>query len=242
MSSGRVHKPRKSRRAPGATNSSTGMRRGSRRDSRDSVGALFDNFKDAHQDKIGPESLEAFFDALDLDPLDVSALIFAWKLGASTPCEFSRAEFVDGLVRLGVDSLAKLKKKVHGLKAMIAEPDDFRSFYLYAFEYNKPPGQRSMPVETARQLWPLLLKDRFTHMDLWLEFLATRKGVITKDSFVLTLDFVNTILPDFSNFEEENGAWPVLLDEFVDFAKSRLPPPHVASRSGDDDERSDMSD
>lgn len=93
---------------------------------------------------------------------------------------------------------------------------------MFAFEYNKPPEQRSLPIETARQLFPLILKDRFHHLDLWCEFLENRKHAISKDTYSLLLDFTQTIHADFSNFDEENGAWPVLLDEFVEFAKPKL--------------------
>lgn len=239
MTAGRVSKSRKKVRTA-AQAVAPPMRRGTGqrgRDMRDAVNTLFNDFKDADQDKIGPESLEAFFEALELNPLDISALIFAWKLNAQTPCEFSRAEFVDGLMRLGVDSMAKLKKKVHALKSMIADPADFRAFYLFSFDYNKPPGQRTLPIDTARQLWPLLFGDRFQHLDLWLEFLEPRKHAVTRDSFVLLLDFANTINADLSNYDEEGGAWPVIIDEFVDYAKSKQPTPEVAS-----DEDLDMSD
>lgn len=211
------------------------MRRGkSTRDMHDAVNALFDSFKDVEQEKIGAESLYVLFDAVDLDPLDISALIFAWKLNAQTPCEFSRHEFVEGLIKLGVDSMPKLKKKVHTLKTMIQEPADFRSFYMYAFNYNKPPGQRSMPVDTARQLCSLLLRDRFIHLDLWLEFLKGRKHAVTRDSFALLLDFAMIVDGDFSNYEED-GAWPVLLDEFVEYAKAKRP----SAGSSDENQMSD---
>lgn len=93
---------------------------------------------------------------------------------------------------------------------------------MFAFEYNKPPEQRSMPIEIARQLFPLILKGRFEHLDLWLEFLHERKHAISRDTYSLLLDFALTIHNDMSNYDEENGAWPVLLDEFVDFAKPKL--------------------
>lgn len=93
---------------------------------------------------------------------------------------------------------------------------------MYAFEYNKPPEQRSLPIETARQLFPLILEGRFKHLDLWIEFLQDRKLAISKDTYSLLLDFTMTIDDNMLNFDEENGAWPVLLDEFVDFAKPRL--------------------
>lgn len=108
------------------------------------------------------------------------------------------------------------------LKSSLSTPGDFRSFYLFAFEYNKPPENRSLPIETARQLFPLLLKGRFQHLDLWMEFLESRTLAISKDTYVLLLDFVDSINDDMSNFDVEHGAWPVLLDEFVEFAKPKL--------------------
>ena len=108
------------------------------------------------------------------------------------------------------------------LKDYLSRPSDFRNFYMYAFDYNKPPENRSLPIETARQLFPLVLAGRFRHLDLWLDFLKDRKLAISRDSYSLLLDFANTIDEDMSNFDEENGAWPVLLDEFVEFAKPRL--------------------
>lgn len=93
---------------------------------------------------------------------------------------------------------------------------------MFAFDYNKPPEQRSLPIETARQLFPLILEGRFAHLDLWNEFLEDRKQAISKDTYSLLLDFSKTIDYNLDNFDEENGAWPVLLDEFVDFAKPRI--------------------
>lgn len=108
------------------------------------------------------------------------------------------------------------------LKESLNNDADFRSFYMFSFEYNKPPEQRSLPIETARQLFPLILEGRFAHLDLWVEFLEGRKHAISRDTYSLLLDFTRSITYDFSNFDEENGAWPVLLDEFVDFAKPKI--------------------
>lgn len=166
--------------------------------------------------------MQLLFDALDVDPVDITALIFAWKLNAQVPFEFSHSEFVSGCVALKVDSLDELKNLIPRLKDYLGSLTDFRSFYMYAFEYNKPPENRSLPIETARQLFPILLEGRFRHLDLWMDFLQNRKLAISKDTYSLLLDFAVTIDDDMSNFDEENGAWPVLLDEFVDFAKPKL--------------------
>lgn len=232
------------------------------------------------EDKIGPEGLQALFDTLEVDPLDIVSLVFAWKLMAKVPFEFSRTEFVNGCIALAVDSLEKLKavlrmylstsmlasrpgthpgntSYLHSnqlfplcvlpmsptvrcdawiivlatLKKSLDNESAFRNFYMFAFDYNKPPEQRSLPIETARQLFPLILEGRFAHLDLWNEFLQDRKHAISKDTYSLLLDFTKTIDQNFNNFDEENGAWPVLLDEFVDFAKPRI----VANKDKMDD-------
>lgn len=71
-------------------------------------------------DKIGPEGMQDLFDHLDVDPLDITALIFAWKLKAKVPFEFSRDEFMNGCIALKADSMDKLKKAM-------------RTFILYLY-------------------------------------------------------------------------------------------------------------
>lgn len=63
-------------------------------------------------EKIGPEGIQALFDRLQIDILDIATLIFAWKLRAKVPFEFSKKEFVDGCVSLRADSWDKLKKVI----------------------------------------------------------------------------------------------------------------------------------
>lgn len=56
--------------------------------------------------------MEKLFVRLKIDPLDIVALIFAWKLQAKVPFEFSRQEFTNGCIKLEVDSLEKLQKLI----------------------------------------------------------------------------------------------------------------------------------
>ena len=51
----------------------------------------------------------ALFSELGVDPVSVEPLIFAWKLDAVVPFEFSRSEFTEGCLKLGCDTIAKLK-------------------------------------------------------------------------------------------------------------------------------------
>ena len=67
----------------------------------------------------------------------------------------------------------------------------------------------------------MLLQNRFQHLDLWLQFLDTQKYAISKDTYILLYDFTQSIDKDMSNYDE-NGAWPVLIDEFVEYARPKL--------------------
>jgi len=75
--------------------------------------------------------------------------------------------------------------------------------------------------DTAKALWGLILEGRFEHLALWLEFLETKTHSIPKDTYVLLLEFVYSINSDFTNYDE-NSAWPVMIDEFVEFAHERM--------------------
>ena len=52
-------------------------------------------------DKITAEGMMKFLEDLQLNPESRVVLILAWKLKAATQCEFTREEFVDGLVQMG---------------------------------------------------------------------------------------------------------------------------------------------
>ena len=64
------------------------------------------------EDKIGPEGVLAFFTALKMDPLDINTLVFAYKLKAREPFEFSRNEFIDGCLAMGCDTMDKLRRTI----------------------------------------------------------------------------------------------------------------------------------
>ena len=45
--------------------------------------------------------MSRFCEDTGLDPFSITVLILAWKFRAATQCEFTRKEFVEGMIDLG---------------------------------------------------------------------------------------------------------------------------------------------
>lgn len=84
-------------------------------------------------------------------------------------------------------------------------------------------GQKCLQLDTAVAMWQLLFcEDRaWPFIDDWCEFLQKlHNRAISRDTWTQLLDFSRTVKPDFSNFDSA-GAWPYLMDEFVDWMKEQ---------------------
>ncbi len=52
-------------------------------------------------------------------------------------CEYSKEEFTSGLVKLGVDSMDKLKRKLPELRAELKHDDKYREVYSFAYNFSR---------------------------------------------------------------------------------------------------------
>lgn len=129
--------------------------------------------------------------------------------------------FLIGLEFFRADSLEKLKSSLPKLNEELNDPAKFRDFYQFAYQYAKSASQRNLEIETAVAYWELIFDNSDHRVHTWIKFLRERglKGV-PRDTWNLYLDFLRTTDPTYSNYDCES-AWPVLIDEFVDYAKSQ---------------------
>lgn len=133
--------------------------------------------------------------------------------------QLQRDEFLKGMAMIKADSIPKLKQAMATWGNELRDSNKAKSLYLFAFEYNKQPNAKIIPVQLAEALWQVLLKD-WKRLPDWLRFVNERYAgkAVSKDVWNQLYEFMSTVKTDFSNYDSD-GAWPVMIDEFVDKMK-----------------------
>ncbi|CEL52272.1 DCN1-like protein 4 OS=Danio rerio GN=dcun1d4 PE=2 SV=2 [Rhizoctonia solani AG-1 IB] len=99
----------------------------------------------------------------------------------------------------------------------------YAKFYSFCFALVKPPQSRNIDMETATAFWSVILAPKYPIAAELLKFIdekGTYKAV-TKDLWGMTLEFCKTVQPDLTGHDEEEAAWPTLLDDFVEWKKAK---------------------
>ncbi|GAB5570831.1 DCN1-like protein 4 isoform X5 [Prionailurus iriomotensis] len=147
-------------------------------------------------DIVGPEGMEKFCEDIGVEPENVVMLVLAWKLDAQNMGYFTLQEWLKGMTSLQAEDGVS--------DCELPEKD-----------------QRSLDINTAKCMLGLLLGKIWPLFPVFHQFLEQSKyKVINKDQWCNVLEFSRTINLDLSNYDED-GAWPVLLDEFVEWYKDK---------------------
>uniref|UniRef100_A0A8C9PA97 DCN1-like protein n=1 Tax=Spermophilus dauricus TaxID=99837 RepID=A0A8C9PA97_SPEDA len=104
----------------------------------------------------------------------------------------------------------KLKTLLPSLEKELQDSVKFKDFYQFTFTFAKNPGQKGLDLEMAVAYWKLVFWGRFKFLDLW-----NNTGEFPRQVHLTWAS--NMIADDMSNYDEE-GAWPVLIDDFVYYA------------------------
>jgi len=214
------------------------------------LNTLFDKYKDPDGDDITVDGTIRLCQDLGVDPEDVVLLAVAYELKSPRMAQWNRAGWLEGWKSIGCDSIAAMKTALPRLRTKLGQdPAYFQKVYNHTFEFAKQEGQRSIAIETAQAFWGLLLPHgmaggalahidasgdtdmsggsgkggwKSEYVDWWFEFLNEKGGKgVSKDTWVMFLDFVRTIDARFETYDLE-AAWPSTIDDFVEYAKERV--------------------
>ncbi|KAK7160605.1 hypothetical protein R3I93_008302 [Phoxinus phoxinus] len=172
-------------------------------------------------DIVGPESMEKFCEDIGVEPENIVMLVLAWKLEATNMGFFTKEEWLKGMTSLHCDCTERLQGRLDYLRTQLNDPVLFKSIYRYAFDFARDKDQRSLDMDTAKSMLALILGRTWPLFPVFHQFLEQSKyKVMNKDQWYNVLEFSRTVNTDLSNYDED-GAWPVMLDEFVEWHKAR---------------------
>ncbi|KAI3610803.1 dcn1-like protein 4 [Moniliophthora roreri] len=210
---------------------------------------LFNKYADASEpDVIGPEGLETLCKDADISMEGVQPMILAWQMHAKEMGKFTKDEWVKGTTTLKVSSLPAIHSALSELEDLLIfdkpavkpsknEPYNRASYWQYAkdkksafhevynfcFSLAKAEQSRNLDMEIATALWSVLLPPKYPIMTEILGFI-NEKGTYkaaNKDLWVMMLEFLESVKPTLEDYDEGGGAWPTLLDDFVEWKRAQ---------------------
>jgi hypothetical protein len=161
-------------------------------------------------------------DDLELDPTaDIRVLVLLYKLGAaSKPGVCLASEWRAGMESMGASSVEDLKVRLAGMDTGFMEHDEFKKFFRFVFQFSREGTHRTIEKDMVVALLQMVLGDRSNvHLNSFTAFLeqSGEEAVrITLDQWTSFLEFSVTVPEDCMGYDDdENCAWPVLIDEYV---------------------------
>ncbi|KAJ3673372.1 hypothetical protein LUZ60_006746 [Juncus effusus] len=127
------------------------------------------------------------------------------------------------LILKSLDQRRKTKDLVFGdiLKLMPCinlseDSQQFNYFYDFVFLICRENGQKSITVNRAVSAWRIVLHGRFNLLEQWCNFVQNhQKHNISEDTWQQLLAFSRCVNEDLYGYDPK-GAWPVLIDDFVE--------------------------
>ncbi|CAL0308377.1 unnamed protein product [Lupinus luteus] len=129
------------------------------------------------------------------------------------------SNLVESQVRVTIfDELSMLMSKL----GVMADYSEFSRFYDFVFFMCRENGQKNITVNKAVTAWKLVLSGRFPLLHQWCDFVEKNQRYnISEDTWQQVLAFSWYTRDSLEGYDPE-GAWPVLIDDFVEHMYSIL--------------------
>ncbi|KIO23428.1 hypothetical protein M407DRAFT_244785 [Tulasnella calospora MUT 4182] len=112
------------------------------------------------------------------------------------------------------------------LRKAVSNPQKaFREFYVFCFNLMKKAEARVMEMELASAAWSVVLQPKYPIIERLLAFIAEHPSykAVNKDLWSMTLEFCIALEEkSIAEWDDEEGSWPSLIDEFVAWEKKRI--------------------
>lgn len=170
------------------------------------------------------EGISKLGENIGIDPFeDVRCLVLLWKFGVEEkPGQVSKDEWVKGCQTLGVDSYDKIKSLLPSFDLGFLV-EEFRAFYKFCFQFNRQGTHKTLDKELVVELLPLVVQDRIgkERVTTFCKFLSQSEDIAYKnttlDQWMSFYDFSMENPDDLSGYDEDESAWPCMIDDYVDF-------------------------
>ncbi|KAM0464136.1 hypothetical protein ACHAPV_002683 [Trichoderma viride] len=185
------------------------------------------------KDKLELESTMGYLsEKLDVSLENAELFVVLELVQAPSVGEITRAGFIDGWKASGAgashqEHASYVRKLISDLSSDSAL---FKKVYRYAFVAGREKDQKSLAMENALIYWSMLFsapgmawKGKHDWLELWKTFLGEKwTRSVNRDMWNMILEFaLKTIKDESLSFWSEDGAWPSVIDDFVEWCKQK---------------------
>ncbi|KAK8716180.1 hypothetical protein V6N13_043498 [Hibiscus sabdariffa] len=140
-------------------------------------------------------------------------------------------KMVEPMMQTGNAVFDELRKLMLHLD-LVVDFSEFSRFYDFVFFICRENGQKNITVSRAVAAWRLVLAGRFRLLNQWCNFVEkNQRHNISEDTWHQVLAFSRCVHENLGGYDPE-GAWPVLIDDFVEHMYRILGPRNVVCSCG----------
>ena len=104
------------------------------------------------------DGIQKFCDAIGVNmESDIVCLLISQKMQAECMGEYKKSEFLKGAEVLGCNTISDWKAIVPKLRTDLQNKETFKEMYKFVFGFGCEKGYKALEVESAVQLWDLLI-------------------------------------------------------------------------------------